>query len=423
MHICNMDGQGGAAIGAYGLHRAMIRLGIDSKMLVIRKVTDDPTVSQVGRYRRRARNWLRRAEKLLLLLERTSDTTLRTLNIFPTGIHRLINQSDADIVQLHWIGIHTISIGEIAKIKKPVVWKMPDMWPFCGAEHYSYPEKNSRFIEGYNRHNRPRANTGLDLNKWVWRYKKWCWKRKRIHIVGTSTWIASCARESYLFRNQSIRVINNPIDLDLFRPTGKIQARQRLGLQAGKKIVLFGSWHVERDRRKGYDKLLQAMKILQKSWKPEEIVLLVFGTDKKPELTYSDTGVYEDYFQEKFLGELGQNELLRDAYNAADVYVTPSLLESFGLTAAESLACGTPVVCFDTSGLRDIVDHEVNGYRARCYDPDDLANGINWILRQEGTQFGEYSREKAERSFSSDTAVKKYIEFYEDILTQDSSNA
>ena len=141
LHICNMDGQGGAAIGAYGLHRAMIRLGIDSKMLVIRKVTDDPTVSQVGRYRRRARNWLRRAEKILLLLERTSDTTLRTLNIFPTGIHRLINQSDADIVQLHWIGIHTISIGEIAKIKKPVVWKMPDMWPFCGAEHYSYPER------------------------------------------------------------------------------------------------------------------------------------------------------------------------------------------------------------------------------------------------------------------------------------------
>jgi len=423
LHICNMDGQGGAAIGAYGLHRAMIRMGVDSRMLVVRKTTDDPTVTPVYRIQRRARNWMRRFERNLLKLQRTNNPTLHTLNIFPTGIHRTINKSDADIVQLHWIGINTISIGEIARIEKPVFWKMPDMWPFSGSEHYSFPEDNDRYISGYSKKNRPIGDTGLDIDKWLWLYKKWRWKQKKLHIVGTSNWIADCARKSSLFREYDVRVINNPINLELFRPVSKNQARERLGLPENRKVILFGSWYVERDRRKGYDKLIQAMRLLQESWASDDIVLLVFGADKKPVLSYSDISPDLHYFEEKFLGEVSHDGRLRDAYNAADVYVTPSLLESFGLTAAESLACGTPVACFDTSGLKDIVDHEVNGYRAKCYDANDLANGINWILRQEETIISKRSRDKAERSFNSDLAVKKYIEFYEDILTRYSSNS
>lgn len=416
LHICNMDGFGGAAIGAYGLHRALIDHGTESEMFVIRKKTDDPTVKQVGRWFRYARVWMRKIENLLLLLQKSPNEVMHTLNIFPTGIHIQINRTDADIVQLHWIGLNTISIREISKITKPIVWKMPDMWAFSGAEHYTYPWEPERYKRGYTKDNCPKGSGGIDLNKWIWRYKKYCWKNSNISIVGTSSWIAQCARESNLFKDRNIRVINNPIDLELFRPTDTTDARRRLGLPENKKIILFGSWHVERDRRKGYDKLLEAMRELGEEWDSDEILLLVFGTDKKPELLYSEKQGCASHFEEKYLGELAHDQVMRDAYVASNLFVTPSLLEGFGLTAAESLACGTPVVCFDTSGLKDIVDHKENGYRARCYDSVDIARGITWVLNQDVGELSKSARRKAEKSFSKNKAVASYLEYYKYII-------
>ncbi len=415
LHVSNMDGKGGAALGAYGLHRAMLDEGVDSTMLVIRKTTEDPTVLKVNWFSRTARLWMRRVEHLVLLMQQTPNELLHTLNVFPTGIHRQINKSNADIVQLHWISMNAISVGEIARINKPVVWKMPDMWAFSGAEHYTLPGDPERYKEGYTRKNRSYVSSGVDVDRWMWLYKIYRWKNKTISIVGTSNWIAQCAKESVLFRNQKIKVINNPIDLRLFKPVVKSTARHRLGLPQNKRIILFGAWHVERDRRKGYDKLLEAIRSFGDEWDDDEILLLVFGASSEPKLEYTNDQVDISNYDQVFLGELSHDEIMRDAYAASDVFVMPSLLEGFGLTAAESLACSTPVVCFDTSGLKDIVDHKVNGYRANCYDSIDLAAGITWVLKQDAVELSRSARGKAERSFGKNKAVASYLELYKEI--------
>lgn len=420
LHICHMDGMGGAAIGAYGLHKAMLAHGVDSRMLVVIKTTGDPTVLKVSVGSKWLRALMRKIEQAVLLLQRSPNRVIHTLNILPTGIHQLINATDADIVQLHWVSMNTISIGEIAKIRKPVVWKMPDMWAFSGADHYAGPGEPERYKEGYTRANRPEGYTGADINKWVWLYKKRCWRNKRISIVGTSLWIAECARESVLFRQERVRVINNPIDLELFCPATRDEARRRLGVPENRRVILFGSWHVERDRRKGYDKLLQAIARLGHRWRAEDLFLLVFGADQRPTATYFDIDRYRTLIDEKYIGALPHGAKLRNAYNAADVYVTPSLLEGFGLTAAEALACGTPVVCFDTTGLRDIVDHKVNGYRARCYDTEDLAEGIDWVLKQDAATLSREARTKAEKRFDRVVAVTAYLQYYSEILEAES---
>jgi len=249
LHICYMDGKGGAAIGAYGLHSAMLSLGVNSKMLVVIKTTADPTVMHVSTVARWLRVLLRKIESLLLLFQRTPNKVIHTLNILPTGIHRAINSMDVDIVQLHWISKNTISIGEIAKISKPVVWKMPDMWAFSGAEHYTVPGEVERYRQGYTSANRQIGYTGIDINRMIWQYKKRSWRGKTISIVGTSNWIADCASKSVLFRNQRVRVINNPIDLDIFHPVDKNEARRRLGIPKNKRVILFGSWYADLDRR------------------------------------------------------------------------------------------------------------------------------------------------------------------------------
>ena len=390
-------------------------------MLVVRKTTEDESVLKVRTYQKRIRNWERMLEHIILGFQKSKNNLIRTLNIFPTGLHRQINKMDVDVVQLHWLGICTISICEIAKINKPVIWKMPDMWPFSGSEHYTLPDENQRYIEGYSKANRDSSSRGIDVDKWIWKLKSYCWGKKELTIVGTSNWIAECAKKSALFRNYNIHVVNNPINREYFYPVDKEIARKQLGINTKNKIVLFGAWHVERDERKGFSKMLDALDYIKTEKGRNDITLAVFGTKSMPEFIGDrDLSGYIPPYDIVFLDELTDYDRLRGAYSAADVYVTPAFLEGFGLTAAESLACGTPVTCFDTSGLKDIVDHKVNGYRANCYDHQDLAEGILWLLDQGGPDIHQACVKKAESAFDINLVVNKYINIYRTVL-RDSS--
>jgi len=105
-------------------------------------------------------------------------------------------------------------------------------------------------------------------------------------------------------------------------------------------------------------------------------------------------------------------------YAASDVMVVPSVQESFGQTASEAMACGTPVVAFNTTGLKDIVDHESNGYLARAFDPGELAKGIAWVLEDEErwNTLSRHAWKKAVQDFSIETVARKYAKLYADIL-------
>ena len=81
------------------------------------------------------------------------------------------------------------------------------------------------------------------------------------------------------------------------------------------------------------------------------------------------------------MGFLHDTISLRLAYSASDVFVAPSLMDAFGKTLAESMSCGTPAVCFDATGPKDIVDHKLNGYKAFPFDTSDLTAGINWGVK------------------------------------------
>ena len=91
------------------------------------------------------------------------------LSILSSNWFKKINSSDADIIHLHWIQGEMISIDEISKIEKPVVWSFLDMWPFSGTEHYTY---NNRFVDGYSFNNVSENEFKFfDINRWRWRRK------------------------------------------------------------------------------------------------------------------------------------------------------------------------------------------------------------------------------------------------------------
>jgi glycosyltransferase involved in cell wall biosynthesis len=128
-----------------------------------------------------------------------------------------------------------------------------------------------------------------------------------------------------------------------------------------------------------------------------------------------------DEFQNNLpIKELGylEDEPLRALYSVVDVMVVPSRIESFGQIISESLASGTPVVAFDATGPRDIIDHKETGYLATPYDPKDLAKGIKWVITDpsRNERLGRQAREAAEQRFAIERVTDQHRELYQDIL-------
>ncbi|WP_198133225.1 glycosyltransferase [Roseobacter sp. AzwK-3b] len=117
---------------------------------------------------------------------------------------------------------------------------------------------------------------------------------------------------------------------------------------------------------------------------------------------------------------------LRSAYSAADVFVAPSRMEAFGKTVAESMSCGTPVVCFNSTGPADIVSHLITGYKAKAFDIEDLARGISWVLNlslQDKHSVRKMAREHVVEHFATNVIAAEYIALYKQILGTSESHA
>jgi len=203
-----------------------------------------------------------------------------------------------------------------------------------------------------------------------------------------------------------VQTIQNNINTEIFFPVKKENARVELGISTRKKIILLGAQNLD-EPYKGFDKFVEAVNVLDKG----KYYLCLFGNLDKARI--SSLGVEYRNF-----GFLNDNFKLRSLYSASDVFVAPSIMESFGKTLAESMACGTPVVCFDATGPRDIVDHKENGYRAKPFDSGDFAKGIGWVVdNSEYERLCQNARSKALREFDVLVVAQRYKELYKEVLT------
>jgi len=105
-------------------------------------------------------------------------------------------------------------------------------------------------------------------------------------------------------------------------------------------------------------------------------------------------------------------------YSAADVLVAPSMQENLSNAVMESLACGTPVVAFDIGGMPDMIDHQVNGYLARPFEPDDLADGIMWVLENKDrhSMLSQSARQTVVERYTLQAVANRYLTLYQSIL-------
>jgi len=248
------------------------------------------------------------------------------------------------------------------------------------------------------------------LSHWIWRRKANSWRDANLTIVTPSHWLADCARASSLFKDRRIEVIPYALNTELYRPENRRLARETLKLPQDKHLILFGSLDATREPRKGFDLLVSALRDLGTYGWNDRVELVVFGA-AQPQ-NPPDLG-----FPTHFLGHLHDEYSLALAYSAAEVMVVPSIQDNLPQTGIEALACGTPVVAFNTAGMRDIVAHERTGYLARPFEIDDLARGIAWVL-EDGERrrlLSRQARQKAESEFSQGVVARRYLGLYEEL--------
>jgi glycosyltransferase involved in cell wall biosynthesis len=209
------------------------------------------------------------------------------------------------------------------------------------------------------------------------------------------------ALKSPLTLGHYVTSIPNPIDTEIYRPLNKDEIREKLNLPTDKKIILFAAVKAS-DKRKGMDYLIEASSLLKNHSK--DILFLIAG-NRSEEI--------ENKFAlpVKTMGYVSPKDMPL-LYNAADLFVSPSLQDNLPNTIMESMSCGTPCIGFNTGGIPQMIDHQINGYVSEYRNYKDLAEGILWSLFEANTNLGQNARKKVIENYSNEIIAKQYIEIY-----------
>lgn len=369
LHIQN--GMGPAGNAAYRLSCSMRKFGLDSEVLTLYKCVDYENVYSHCKERF---NFIHKVVNTIYnrfhLRNKIPDTYY--FRIFPLIGRRLAESPiihNADAIYVHWIAgaISICDIKSIIALGKPTIFFMHDMWDFTGGCHHSFD--CTKYIDGCNgcpMFFKDSTTPKVQINNLIKAYGN----NKNVAFVSPSVWMAECAQRSLVLRNQKVINIPNLLDEENFKPLDKEAAKIKLGLPIDKKIITFGCQAGTNNKYKGWSYLREAINLISR----DDIHILIYGSGENQETRK------QVKFPISFLGHVSEESKLSLICNATDVFVSPSLAESFGLTFMENILCGTPVVGFNNTAIPEIVKTGINGYLATNKDSNDLAKGIEQLL-------------------------------------------
>jgi glycosyltransferase involved in cell wall biosynthesis len=327
-----------------------------------------------------------------------TDELLKKANIKPDAIIILFAKNfinSKNIYELH------------KKTGKPVYWMMYDTSPVTGGCHYTWDCLGYQNSCG----NCPGlfSNDQFDVTYQNLLYKKKYIDKTNISLVLASEWQYLQAKKSIIFKDKPIHKIFISINPDVFKIVPKEISRKKVGVATEKKVIFFGA-KTFRDERKGFKYLLEALKILklllkEESGLMESVHLLIAGeeTEKfKNELP----------FEYSNLGLLNNSDGVASAYQAADIYLCPSIEDAGPSMVNQSIMCGTPVVSFAQGVSLDIVVTGKTGYLARLKDSEDMAKGIYNILKMADDEYMEMKmscRKMALELFHPEVSINKWL--------------
>lgn len=349
LHISTTD-FGGAAKGMLSIHYALIHSGVESKILVAQKHLCDSHIVEVqpnhNLYSWSKFNFIRiiqivlrkfnigltkmeKIQRAICKIPQHSRSSCFTFPItyYDVSEHPLVK--DADVIHLHWIANFIDFQTFFLKVKKPIVWTLRDENPGLGGFHYI--TEKEKFLPYYE-----------ELETEFLSVKRHAIEScPNISIIALSDVMISFAKSVDYLSKCPITKIYNLVNSDSFCLIDKKQAKYALGIGDDAFVVSFVSVTL-RDRRKCLKEVLSAISKCHIN-----ILLLAVGIN--------------DYFDEipknvMCLGSISNDRMMSLIYSASDVFLTPSLQESFGKTTIEALLCGTPVISYRTGVANEVIN-------------------------------------------------------------------
>lgn len=313
-----------------------------------------------------------------------------------------VKKYSPDIIHLHNIHGSYINIGMLFKfIKKhniKVIWTLHDCWSFTGFCPHFTLNKCEKWKSGCE--NCPESynipfNKLFDTVKFMYfRKKKYFTDIDNMILVTPSEWLKNLVEKSFL-KNFPCVVINNGIDTDIFQPKSN-DFREKYNISLNKKIVLgvsFG-W--------GYKKGLDVFKDIAKLLDDKKYQIVLVGTDEKV-----DKKLPENIIS---IHRTANQEELASFYSAADVFVNPTREDTFPTVNLEALACGTPVITFNTGGSPECIN-EKSGVVVEYNNIEDLVKQINRICTE--IPYAAEDCCAVGSSFNKNNKFKEYLALYE----------
>jgi len=406
--INQSDLGGGASRAIHRIAQHMIDAGHDVEFRVMRKLGQDIWVTHDGSlFRRILSRILPRLDLALKFILGINPKFSWSINAYPFNGIDISDFELFDIIHINWIGKNSLTFDSLSKINIPIVWTLHDSWAFTGGchvpgscEQYKVTCTSCPQLKKLN----------LNPARYVYENKSRAYRNLNMHFVAPSLWMASLCKSSSLLSHFPVSVIPNGLDIKQFKPLQSISETSEEHC-VRKKIILFGAMNSDSDSNKGFDIFVNAIKNLCSRHESfvRNIVIHIFGNAKD----ISNCFPVECHC----FGFINNEAALAALYANADITVVPSLFESFGQVAVESMACGTPVVAFDTSGLKDIVSHKIDGYLAKPFDVTELSEGIIYSLRHEVNEtMSINARKKVLDNFDINVVAKSYAVMYDKIV-------
>lgn len=311
---------------------------------------------------------------------------------------RKLDKIKPDILHFHNLHDSYINLPMLFNYVKrrhiKVIWTLHDCWSFTGhCPHFTYIgcEKWKRGcgdcpqLQVY-------PSTNIDTSKWMWRKKKkWFTGVGELTIVTPSDWLASLVKESFL-SSYPVKVINNGIDLDVFRP---IETAFRESNNVKSLYLILGvsfSW----GKKKGLDAFFQLAEKLNDDYR-----IVLVGTNES----------LDEQLPKNIISIHNTNDQIELAkiYAAADVLVNPTLEDTFPTVNIEALACGTPVITFAAGGSPEIIDSTC-GSVVPIDDIDALVAEIKRVCEKK--PFSKESCVRRASLYNRDSKFEEYLELY-----------
>ena len=397
MLISHNNFAGGAARAAARLY-ACLSNNREIEFHTAQKVSNDPKINELKNFRWFLSVLATRVDIFICKLIEPNNKEWQTSAYFGAITARSINKSNLSIVNLHWIGHGLISLRQIKKIRKPIVWTLHDEWILNSISHYSESltkaksrGKFLKYISFKLKNNRIKLKEKIIM-------------QNNMHLICLNSEIERKIKTQFPGK-KNIFLIANPVDLQDFYPQTDSDLRLRFNLQPDIPIALFLGG--EKDPRKGWDLLIEATKYCKSSF---ALIVITSADMSKLEINSKIKIIEQNRIQSV--------DELRRLYSLVNVVIVPSRVEGLPQTATEAISCGTPVVGFSIGGLIDIVHDGSTGFLAETYNVQNLGFLIDRILQLEKNQFVQSCRNFALANFDFKIVESKYELIFTNAINQ-----